>query len=42
MHGRHIAENFIATRGILHHVNDEGNPILFMKIDFSKAFDSIN
>lgn len=40
--GRFIAENFIATRELLHHVAALRNPIVFTKIDFSKAFDTIS
>lgn len=39
--GRFIAENFIATRELLHHVTGSKRPALLAKIDFSKAFDSI-
>jgi Reverse transcriptase (RNA-dependent DNA polymerase) len=42
MAGRHIAENFIATREILQHINESGCQALFMKIDFAKAFDSVD
>lgn len=40
--GRHIAENFIATREILSHINETKNSAILVKIDFSKAFDSVN
>lgn len=39
--GRFIAENFIATRELLHHVSRSRRPTIFSKIDFNKAFDSI-
>jgi hypothetical protein len=40
---RHIAENFITSREILHHINASGNStFFFMKINFAKAFDLIN
>jgi Reverse transcriptase (RNA-dependent DNA polymerase) len=42
MRGRYIAENFIATRELLHHIHVSGNPAIFMKINFSKAFDSVD
>ena len=40
--GRHIAENFISTREILQHISSSGRSAVFAKIDFSKAFDSVN
>lgn len=40
--GRYIAENFISTREILSHINETKKSSLLVKIDFSKAFDSIN
>lgn len=40
--GRQISDNFNATREILHHLAKTGNPIMFVKIDFAKAFDSVN
>lgn len=42
MKGRFIAENFISTREILHHVAHTKWPAVFTKIDFSKAFDSLD
>lgn len=39
---RHIAESFLATRELLQHIHKSGQPAIFVKIDFSKAFDSIN
>jgi Reverse transcriptase (RNA-dependent DNA polymerase) len=42
MRGRHISENFIAMREILHHIHSTKASAVFMKIDFSKAFDSVN
>lgn len=41
MHGRQISENFLVTREILHHIQFSKKPAVFMKIDFAKAFDSI-
>lgn len=38
----HIAENFQATREILQHVSDSKKGAIFSKIDFLKAFDSID
>lgn len=40
--GRFISENFIATRELLHHTAHTKRPAIFTKIDFSKAFDSLN
>lgn len=40
--GRHIAETFIATCEILQHIVTEKETAVFVKIDFSKAFDSVN
>lgn len=42
IHGLHIAENFIVTRDILNHINTTKNPSIMVKLNFSKAFDSIN
>jgi Reverse transcriptase (RNA-dependent DNA polymerase) len=42
MGGRHIANNFIITRELLHHIQRGGNPTVFLKINFTKAFDSVN
>lgn len=39
---RHITENFLPTREILQHVACSANPAIFAKIDFAKAFDSID
>lgn len=39
---RHISENFIATREILEHISSSAKRAIFAKIDFAKAFDSIN
>lgn len=39
--GRQIAENFVTTRELLQHITHEGKPVVFAKIDFKKAFDSI-
>lgn len=41
VHGRQISENFVSTREILHHVSQTDNPAIFAKIDFKKAFDSV-
>lgn len=40
--GRSIAETFISTREILHHIFSSKRSAMFAKIDFRKAFDSIN
>lgn len=39
---RHIAETFVATREILKHVHTMRKPAVFLKVDFTKAFDSIH
>lgn len=41
VHGRQISENFETTRELLHHIAHTGKPVVFAKIDFKKAFDSI-
>lgn len=41
VHGRQIAENFVTTREIIHHLSQTCNPVVFAKIDFRKAFDSV-
>lgn len=40
--GRQITDNFVATRELLHHISHSKRPAIFMKIDFAKAFDSID
>lgn len=40
--GRKISENFVVTREILHHIAKRGRPTVFIKLDFAKAFDSVN
>lgn len=40
--GHYIAENFLSTREIIHHLSAGGHEAVFAKVDFSKAFDSIN
>ncbi|XP_078149481.1 secreted RxLR effector protein 78-like [Carex rostrata] len=39
--GRQISENFNATRELLHHISDTRKPAVLVKIDFAKAFDSV-
>lgn len=39
---RHIADNFMATREILQHVSAVKEKAIFAKVDFPKAFDSID
>lgn len=39
--GRQITDNFVATREVLQHIHKSKNPAVFLKIDFAKAFDSI-
>lgn len=40
--GRQISENFVTTREMLQHISHVKSPAFFFKIDFTKAFDSIN
>ena len=40
--GRQITENFNSTRELLHHISCSKRPACFIKIDFAKAFDSVN
>lgn len=40
--GRQISENFNTTRALLHHISSSGRQACFIKLDFAKAFDSIN
>jgi plasmid maintenance system antidote protein VapI len=37
-----IAENFLASRELLHHVEQRKAPALLLKLDFSKAFDTLS
>lgn len=39
--GRQIADNFVATREVLQHIRQSGKPAVFLKLDFAKAFDTI-
>lgn len=39
---RQIMDNFVATRELLQHIASSKNSTIFLKIDFAKAFDSIN
>lgn len=39
--GRLIAENFIVTRELIHHVSTTNNPTALIKLNFSRAFDSV-
>ncbi|XP_078173283.1 uncharacterized protein LOC144567103 [Carex rostrata] len=41
VHGRQISENFVATRELLHHVSQGKFKAVFLKVDFRKAFDSV-
>lgn len=40
--GRFIAENFLSTREIVRHLSVGGHEAMLAKVDFSKAFDSLN
>ena len=40
--GRQITDNFNSTREMLNHISNSGRPACFIKIDFAKAFDSVN
>ncbi|XP_078178924.1 uncharacterized protein LOC144573109 [Carex rostrata] len=42
VHGRQIAENFVSTRELLNHISQSPNRAIFAKIDFKKAFDSLD
>lgn len=39
--GRQITENFVTTRETLQHLSASKKAVVFLKIDFAKAFDSI-
>lgn len=36
-----ISDNFVATRKVLQHIKSKGKAAIFMKLDFARAFDSI-
>lgn len=40
--GRQISENFVAVREALQHISQTTEQAIFLKIDFAKAFDSVN
>ncbi|KAJ4771824.1 RNA-directed DNA polymerase (reverse transcriptase)-related family protein [Rhynchospora pubera] len=40
--GRMIAENFIVAREMISHLNSSPRPSVLLKIDFSKAFDTVD
>ncbi|KAJ4817271.1 RNA-directed DNA polymerase (reverse transcriptase)-related family protein [Rhynchospora pubera] len=40
--GRMIAENFIVARELVSHLNSTSAPSVLLKIDFSKAFDTVD
>lgn len=40
--GRQISENFISTREMLQHIKVSKRPGVFFKVDFAKAFDSVD
>lgn len=42
MRGRYIAENLLSTRETLQYLSSHGYQAIFAKVDFAKAFDSIN
>lgn len=39
--GRQISENFVTTRELLHHVSCRKSAAIFAKVDFRKAFDTV-
>lgn len=39
--GRQISDNFVATRELLHHVSNSNRRAIFAKVDFRKAFDTV-
>jgi hypothetical protein len=39
---RSIHDNFVYVRGVIKEADFKNNPLLFLKRDFAKAFDSIN
>jgi Reverse transcriptase (RNA-dependent DNA polymerase) len=39
--GRFIADNFLGTREVLHHIHATKEPAVLFKIDFSKTFDTV-
>lgn len=41
VHGRQIFENFITTRELLHHIAYAKEKAIFAKVDFRKAFDTL-
>ena len=41
VHGRQISENFVSTRELLHHISHSKGAAVFAKVDFRKAFDSV-
>lgn len=41
VHGHQIAENFVTTRELLHHVSQVQKPAVFAKVDFKKTFDTV-
>lgn len=40
--GRQISENFVATREILQHTSYANKQAVFLKLDFTRAFDTLN
>ena len=39
--GRQITDNFVATRELLHHLSTTKKKAVFVKLDFAKAFDTV-
>jgi Reverse transcriptase (RNA-dependent DNA polymerase) len=37
-----LSDSFLATRKLLHHIQRSGKQAVFLKVDFTKVFDSIN
>jgi hypothetical protein len=40
--GRYIAENFIVVREIVHHVHNSKSLTILLKLDFFRAFNTLN
>jgi Reverse transcriptase (RNA-dependent DNA polymerase) len=40
--GRHPSDNFLVTRELLHNIQRSEHKVVFLKLDFSKAFASVD